>query len=276
MAENAFINKVIYGGNSIIDLTQDTISANKVLNGTIFHLPSGEIVETASSASPATEGNPRKVVGIPSKSAETFHPTANNDQTINGDQYLNGIQTIRKVTIANLEAGNVKYGTQINIGDVDDIDRIASITGSFTGDANAEDSEILYGVSAYTKGVKITGSMPNNGSVSGTISTKDEQYTVPQGYHDGSGKVGILSSEKTKIIAENIKAGVQILGVTGTYSGEVISVQSKSVTPYTTAQTVLPDAGYDYLSQVTVAAIAYVETDNAAGGKTVTIGTVAP
>lgn len=33
----------------------------------------------------------------------------------------------------------------------------------------------------------------------------------------------------------------------------------------------LPDEGYDYLSQVTVAAIPYVESDNAAGGKTATI-----
>ena len=45
-----------------------------------------------------------------------------------------------------------------------------------------------------------------------------------------------------------------------------------SVTPSATAQTVLPDTGYNYLSQVTVAAIPYVETDNSAGGKTVTIG----
>ena len=50
------------------------------------------------------------------------------------------------------------------------------------------------------------------------------------------------------------------------------------MTPYTTAKTYLPsgDGEYDYYTQVTVNAIAYTETDNAAGGKTVTIGTVAP
>lgn len=47
--------------------------------------------------------------------------------------------------------------------------------------------------------------------------------------------------------------------------------QAKSVTPSTTAQTVLPDEGYNYLSQVTVAAIPYNESENSAGGKTVTI-----
>ena len=54
------------------------------------------------------------------------------------------------------------------------------------------------------------------------------------------------------------------------------SVQTKTVTPYTTSQVITPDSGYDYLSQVTVAAIAYTETANAAGGVTATIGTVAP
>ena len=114
--------------------------------------------------------------------------------------------------------------------------------------------------------------MPNNGSVTGTISTKAGEYTIPQGYHDGSGKVGINSTEQAKIIPNNIKAGIEVLGVTGTYSGESVTAQSKTVTPSTTSQTVTPDANYDYLSQVTVNAIPYVESDNAAGGKTVTIG----
>jgi hypothetical protein len=38
------------------------------------------------------------------------------------------------------------------------------------------------------------------------------------------------------------------------------------------AQTIVPDSGYNYLAQVQVNAIPVVETDNAAGGKTVTIG----
>lgn len=61
--------------------------------------------------------------------------------------------------------------------------------------------------------------MPNRGAVTGTISTKAQQYTIAQGYHDGSGKVSISSTEQAKIIATNIRQGVTILGVEGTMSG---------------------------------------------------------
>lgn len=129
-----------------------------------------------------------------------------------------------------------------------------------TSDASASASDILTGSSAYVNGSKVNGSMTNNGSVTGTISTKAGEYTVPTGYHDGGGKVKIATAEQAKIIESNIKAGVQILGVTGTYSGESISAQSKTVYSGFSQQTVLPDTGYDYLSQVTVEPINVTES----------------
>ena len=154
------------------------------------------------------------------------------------------------------------------------------ITGSCTYDADTSDatataSEILATKTAYVNGSKVTGSMPNNGGTGGTIDDLSTPYTIPAGYHDGSGTVAIDSTEADKIIASNIKDGVEILGVTGTYTGEGVTAQAKTATPYTTQQTILPDSGYDYLSQVTVEAIYYNETANAYG-TTVTIGTVAP
>ena len=192
------INKVIYGGETLIDLTGDTVDAAHILTGYKAHNKAGESI-----------------------------------------------------------TGTCSYDSN-------------------TTDATAGVAEILLNKTAYVNGSKLTGTMPNNGSVSGTISRKTDEYTVPIGYHDGSGKVSILSTEKAKIIAENIKSGVSILGVTGSYAGEAVSAAAVNITPYTTSQTVLPPQGYDYISQANVAAIAYTETDNAAGGKTVTIGTVAP
>lgn len=194
MANNQYVNKVIYGGNTLIDLTGDDVTAADVLSGIKFHLPSG------------AQGT-----------------------------------------------GSCTY-------DAD------------TSDATATAAEILDTKTAYKNGSKLTGTMPNRGAVSGSILTVNGTYTVPQGYHDGSGTVGIDSTEASKIIAENIKSGVEILGVTGTLEpASGVTAQSKTVTPTTTGFVVTPDQGYDYLSQVTVNAIPYTETDNSAGGKTVTI-----
>lgn len=142
-----------------------------------------------------------------------------------------------------------------------------------TSDANATTSDILSGSTAYVNGTKVTGSMTNRGSVTGTISTKAQEYTIPTGYHDGGGKVSISSTEQGKIIAGNIKSGVEILGVTGDYTGEAISARSATATPSFSDQTILPGDGYDYLSQVTVYAIPLTESaTSGTTGYTITVG----
>lgn len=147
---------------------------------------------------------------------------------------------------------------------------------SDTTDANATAGDIAYGKTAYVNKNKITGSMPVIGAQTITISDVDDEISISAGSHDGSGKAKLDATEKAKIIAGNIKSGVEILGVEGTYTGEGVTATSVSVTPYFDAQTVLPPSGYDYISQVNVAAIQVTETDNEQGGKTVTIGVATP
>lgn len=188
------INKIIYGGNVLIDLTGDTVTATDLAYGIKAHDNSGS-----------------QITGISTKDSDTT-------------------------------------------------------------DADAAAAEILLNKTAYVNKNKIVGTMPNRGQVTGIISTKDGSYTIQNGYHDGSGTVEISSTEQAKIIAGNIKSGVSILGVTGSYAGEAISVESnKNITPSVNSQIVMPSEGYDYLAQVTVAAIPYTETPNTYG-ITVTIG----
>lgn len=179
------------------------------------------------------------------------------------------------LTADTAEAADVKSGRYFHLATGERVQG-TNTYDSNTTDANAVAGEILSGRTAYVNKNKIIGEMTNNGAVAGVINTKSGTYTVPAGYHSGLGSVGIDSTEQSKIIASNIKSGVTILGVEGTYSGEGVSATSVNVTPYLTSKTILPPSGYDYISQVNVAAIAITESDNSAGGKTVTIGTVDP
>ncbi len=99
-------SKILIDGVGI-DLTQDTVAANRMLSGTKAHDSNGN----------AVTGN------IQSKSAQTYTPGAS-AQTIAAGQYLSGAQTI--AGDAGLTAENIKKGVQI-----------FGVTGAYEGEAFA-------------------------------------------------------------------------------------------------------------------------------------------
>lgn len=155
----------------------------------------------------------------------------------------------------------------------------APITGTSTKDVDssgvtAQPAEVLNGKTYAAQGEVKTGTMPNQGAKTLNITSKTA-VTIPQGYHDGSGKAQIDATEAAKIIANNIRQGITILGVAGSMGGtEGVKAQAKTATPSFSEQVISPDTtgGYNYLSQVTVKAIPVTYVDNEQGGQTVTVG----
>ena len=115
--------------------------------------------------------------------------------------------TADTITAADLASGKTAHGADgepivgTNTKDVD------------TSEATALVGEVLAGKTFGARGSMLEGSMPNRGAQAGEISTVAQQVGIQNGYHDGSGNVQIAAAEQAKIIAGNIKAGVQILGV---------------------------------------------------------------
>lgn len=196
------------------------------------------------------------------------------------NQYKNKViyngTTLIDLTTDTAVASDVQSGKYFHLATGERVQG-TSTKNADTRDATASASEILATKTAYgAAGSKITGSMPNNGGNNVTV-TSTSGTTIPAGYYDGSGKAVLDSTSLQNLIAENVREGVEILGVEGTMSGsEDVHAQAKTATPTGSQQVITPDSPtYNYLSQVTVAPIPYTETDNAQGGVTVTIGSAA-
>ena len=118
--------------------------------------------------------------------------------------------------------------TYQNVPEVD-IPKSGGGTAKFydTASADITGADVLTGKTGFGSSGSVSGSMANNGSTSGTISTKAGTVTIPAGYTTG-GTVSISTAEQNKVIASNIKSGVTLLGVQGSLSLPSISQDSST------------------------------------------------
>lgn len=130
---------------------------------------------------------------IQSKSATTYTPTTYN-QTISSGVYLSGTQTIKGDN--NLIAENIKNGVSIFgvTGTMISNNGVQLPTLTNAGSA----SDLLNGKQLIDDdGNIVTGTMVNNGTVNIALNTNTTSYTIPAGYHSGSGKVSVDIEDRT-------------------------------------------------------------------------------
>ena len=124
-----------------------------------------------------------------------------------------GTIAINAAEQAKIITGNIRAG--VNILGVNGKSSVVDTAGG-----NVAAGDVLAGKVAYANGVRVTGTLVNNGAVGGNISNVNDSVVIPAGYTSG-GSVSIDLLEQYKIISNNIRAGVSILGVSG--ASDVIS-----------------------------------------------------
>lgn len=176
---------------TLINTPDVDVTAAKMLDGTVACGQSG------------------KVIGTISKKASATITPGTADQTISSGQYLSGAQTIKGDE--NLVAENIKSGVSI-FGVTGTLE--TGGTGTDTSDATASASDILSGKTAYVKGTKVTGTISKKAAATITPGTADQTIASGQ-YLSGTQTI----EGDANLTAENIKSGVSIFGVAGTYAG---------------------------------------------------------
>ena len=194
-----------------------TITGNTVTPGTIKKNSSNgiDVPITATGTGTVTISLSRSAGGwVSSVTGGSASATISNTVTL-PTSTLQGIES-------GLVAGNIRSGYSI-----------FGVSGTFTSDATATEAQILTGKIAYVNGSKVTGTMPNNGAVSEVLTTQNYYYTIPKGYHDGTGKVTATLTDA--VLTSDVSVPVStvtssLVATTGTVSNIVNAAKNSGTT----------------------------------------------
>ncbi len=192
------------------DVTSVTAGAGDVLTGKIIVAADGTVL-TGTMTNNGAASKTLDVTTISYTIPKGYHSGEGKVQLVLENKTVTPTKSVQDITPA---AGKVLSKVTV-----------AAIPDNFvdTTDADAVAADILDDKTAYIGSVKVTGTMPNNGAVSKSLDGTTKSYTIPKGYHNGSGAVSITT-------------------------------ETKSATPTKAAQTIVPSTG-KVLTSVSVAAI---------------------
>ena len=142
---------------------------------------------------------------------------------------INGLGAIpiKKSNGNDLSAGNIKAGQICHLVYTGSVFQLLGEGGEY---GTAQPNHVLEGITFGTEdGLKV-GTMPNRGGVNQTLTTQGGTYTIPEGYHDGTGTV---KAQFANLTASNIRDGVNIGGVIGTLKTLGLSSWSRIVNAQT-------------------------------------------
>ena len=273
------VNKIVYAGNSLIDLTSDTVTASDLLQGVVAHDKAGNTITgtlTVPEQQEKTVDDLLLVYGnqaiVPDAGKTLSKVIINKPDTliaenVKKDVTIAGIvgtleptlqeKTVTPSTSAQTITPDTDYDglSQVTIEAIPTVTQATpSITVDSTGLITASTTQSEGYVTSGTKSAtqqltKQLGKTVTPGT-SDVVAVESGKYTTGTVYVKGD----------SNLTASNIKSGTTIFGITGSYAGSSPKLQSKSVT-YTAngTATITPDTGYDGLSSVDV-------TVNVSGG----------
>lgn len=210
-----------------------------------------------------SDGEPKEGT-IPTKEAAVYS-TSTADQTINSGQYLGGNQTIKAVTTENIDAGNIKKGVTVKVGDANNAGRIKNINGTYTTVSNGQTAvtaaALRKGYSGFANGgAEVKGNMTEKGAATYYATTSDQTIAKDQ-YLTGAQTIKKLT--QTNLSSGNVRKGVSIyinngnanvFSTTGTWYGNKKTIAACAycgrglgdTNPSETQSFTMPDSGTVY------------------------------
>lgn len=265
------INKVMYGSRTVIDISGDTVTPDKLLSGVIGHNASGERITGTHKCEGGTAegiGTGAYVWAIYDTKEEWDYTTKSlsgstfpngydsttyvgwtitddgyfelNKGTTSGDTYYLPEDSVGRKAKKILREGRysaINPYTVMTVKDAPDTVKGDNLLGYISADA--ADAYPLKGVQDNKYYIRISGSdadatagkmlsgivgYTNNGRVTGSIQSQAAQTITPSTTDQTISSGKYLSGTQTikgdaNLLAENIKEGVELFGITGTYTG---------------------------------------------------------